>query len=109
MRYGFIVHALDHFGGVYRYFAQFAKDEGEAKKAFHIETVSNNDCGLTISKVVPATKFEWEHFDWHGDCYNPPNSKHGMQKRKPNTKQNQNSNSKPNKFKKSSQYSVKLK
>lgn len=106
MRYGFIVHLSDRSGARFKYFAQYASSEGEALEVFHIDSISNNDTDLTISKVIPATKFEWEHFDWHGDCYNPPNSKHGMPKRKPN---NQNSNSKPNVFKKQSRYKVKLK
>lgn len=107
MRYGFIVHASDSSGAKYKYFAQYASSIEEAQEAFHIETISKNESDLIVTNIVPATQFEWEHFDWHGDCYNPPNSKHGMPKRKPNN--NQNQNSKPNVFKKSNRYKVKFK
>lgn len=107
MQYGFIVHVIDKSGSAYRYFAQYAQNEEEARNAFHIDSIINNDTSLVITSVIPATKFEWEHFDWHGDCYNSPNAKHGISKRKPNTKQNQKS--KPSVFKKSNLYKFKFK
>ena len=103
MEYGFIVLFADFSGAKYRYYAQYSKNKEEAKQAFHIDRLLNNDWKLKIIEIKPAEKFDWDYFEWHGDCYNPPNAKHGVSKKNKTSK-----SEKPQVRKKSSPYSVRF-
>ncbi len=81
MHYGYNVFCSDGLWE-YRFYAKDSVSEAEAIEEFNTAKLENGRTDLIIVRITEGSKFEWEHYDIHGDCFKSPNAKYGVPNRR---------------------------